>query len=51
MGIFKTSDISTWESQLHEGIDRLREIKQHWQNDSQVVVSQSSVEEGEIELF
>jgi methyl-accepting chemotaxis protein len=51
MGIFKTSDISTWENQLHEGIDRLREIKQHWQNDSQVVVSQSSVEEGEIELF
>jgi methyl-accepting chemotaxis protein len=51
MGIFKTSDIGTWEDQLHEGIDRLREIKQHWQNDSQVVVSQSSVEEGEIELF
>ncbi len=51
MGIFKTSNIDTWENQLHSGIDRLREIKQHWQNNSQVVVSQSSVEEGEIELF
>ncbi len=51
MGIFKTSNIDTWENQLQAGIDRLREIKQHWQNNSQVVVSQSSVEEGEIELF
>ena len=51
MGIFKINDIDAWETQLHTGVDRLREIRQHWQNNSRMVVSQSSVEEGDIELF
>jgi len=51
MGVFKTMDASSWEKQLNEGVDRLQEMKDQWRSESNKAVSQSSVEEGDIELF
>ena len=51
MGVFKTTDMAAWESQLNEGAERLREMKQQWQNRSTKAVSQSSMDEGDVELF
>ena len=51
MRVFKTEDVDSWESQLHEGVKRLQEMKQQWRNKTIKVVSQSSVDEGDVELF
>ncbi|QPK64196.1 chemotaxis protein [Methylomonas sp. LL1] len=52
MGIFKTTDAASWEKQLNEGVERLRDMKQQWHaKTTHQAVSQSSVEEGDVELF
>lgn len=51
MGVFKTTDTASWEKQLNEGAERLREMKQQWRARANKVVSQSSVDEGDVELF
>ncbi|MCQ8105232.1 methyl-accepting chemotaxis protein [Methylomonas sp. SURF-2] len=51
MGVFKTTDSATWERQLDEGVKRLRSMREQWRSASSKAVSQSSVEEGDIELF
>ncbi|MDD2759366.1 MAG: chemotaxis protein, partial [Methylomonas sp.] len=51
MGVFKTADTGSWEDQLHEGVRRLQEMKQQWRDKASKAVSQSSVEEGDVELF
>ena len=51
MGVFKTMDADSWESQLNDGMDRLREMKEQWRVKTSKAVSQSSVEEGDVELF
>lgn len=51
LGVFKTTDTASWESQINEGIDRLREMKEQWRAKTNKAVSQSSVDEGDVELF
>lgn len=51
LGVFKTTDSSNWEYQLNEGIKRLREMQGQWRAREAKVVSQSTVEEGDVELF
>lgn len=51
MGIFKTTDSSNWEYQLNEGVNRLRAMQEQWRTTGSKVVSQSTVEEGDVELF
>ncbi|AEG00566.1 methyl-accepting chemotaxis sensory transducer [Methylomonas methanica MC09] len=51
MGIFKTTDSANWEHQLNEGINRLRAMQEQWRTTGSKVVSQSTVEEGDVELF
>lgn len=51
MGVFKTSDSASWEHQLNEGVQRLRAMQEQWRAQGTKVVSQSTVEEGDVELF
>jgi len=51
LGIFKTSDKSGWASELEQGVTRLDELKKQWGMKEKKAVSQSSMEEGEAELF
>lgn len=51
LGVFKSSDISAWENELKEGIIRVSKMKQQWSLNENKAVSQSSMDEGEIELF
>lgn len=51
MGIFKTTDSSNWEYQLNEGVNRLQAMQEQWRTTGSKVVSQSTVEEGDVELF
>ncbi len=51
MGVFKTTDAAGWEKQLLEGAARLQDMKQQWRQRSSRTVSQSSVAEGDVELF
>ncbi len=51
LGVFKTGDSSTWISDLQQGKKRLQEMRQQWQVKEQRVVSQSSMDEGNVDLF
>ncbi len=51
LGVFKNPDKSAWEKELNEGVGRLREMKQLWNAKEKKAVSQTSMDEGEIELF
>jgi Methyl-accepting chemotaxis protein len=51
MGVFKTTDSMNWERQLNEGAKRLQEMQHQWRYQSTKVVSQSTVDEGDVELF
>lgn len=51
MGVFKTTDSDEWENQLLAGAQRLQDMKQQWRSNVHSIVSQSSVDEGDIELF
>ncbi len=51
LGVFKNSDKSAWEKELKEGVSRLTEMKQQWNVKEKKAVSQTSMDEGEIELF
>lgn len=51
MGVFKTTDSANWEHQLNEGINRLQAMQGQWRAHGSKVVSQSTVEEGDVELF
>ncbi len=51
LGVFKTGDGSVWVNELEEGTTRLKDMKQQWNIKEQKVVSQNSMDEGEIELF
>lgn len=48
---FKTGDDEVWTSELEQGVTRLKEMKQQWSVKDKKAVSQSSVDEGEIDLF
>ena len=51
LGVFKTGNGSTWVGELEQGVNRLNEMKQQWSVQEKKVVSQSSMDEGDIELF
>lgn len=51
LGVFKTGDSSAWMNELEQGVSRLNEMKQQWSEKEKKVVSQSSMDEGDIELF
>ncbi len=51
LGVFKTGDGSVWVNELEEGTTRLKDMKQQWNIKEKKVVSQNSMDEGEIELF
>ena len=51
LGVFKTGNGSAWRGELEQGVSRLHEMKQQWSVQEKKVVTQSSMEEGDIELF
>jgi methyl-accepting chemotaxis protein len=48
---FKIGNDSVWVNELEQGVARLKDMKQQWSIKDKKVVSQSSVDEGEIDLF
>jgi len=51
MGVFKTANHSAWVQELSQGVARLNEMQQQWKSQEKKAVSQSSMEEGDIDLF
>lgn len=51
LGSFKTGNGSFWIDELEQGVTRLNEMKQQWNIKEKKAVSQSSMDEGDIELF
>ncbi len=51
MAMFKADNRADWQMQLGQGADRLRQMKQQWQTVKSSVVSQSSMDEGDVDLF
>jgi len=51
LGSFKTGNEAVWVDQLEQGVTRLNEMKQQWVIKEKKAVSQSSMDEGDIELF
>ena len=51
LGVFKTGGGVSWATGLDQGVSRLNEMKQQWSVKEKKVVSQSSMDEGDIELF
>ncbi len=50
-GVFKTGDNSKWINDLQQGKSRLQEMRQQWKVREKKVVSQSSMDEGDVDLF
>ncbi|TPQ28144.1 methyl-accepting chemotaxis protein [Methylomonas koyamae] len=51
MATFKAGNRKEWQLELGQGSDRLRQMKQQWQAGNYRVVSQSSMDEGDVDLF
>jgi methyl-accepting chemotaxis protein len=51
LGVFKTADDTAWVDELEQGVTRLNDMKQQWNEKEKKAVSQASMDEGEIELF
>jgi methyl-accepting chemotaxis protein len=51
LGVFKTGSDANWHDQLQQGTERLKIMKQQWQVRKSHIVSQSSMEEGDVDLF
>jgi methyl-accepting chemotaxis protein len=51
MGVFKVGDREAWERELDQGAGRIREMRLHWDAKSTKAVAQSSMAEGEVDLF
>jgi methyl-accepting chemotaxis protein len=51
MNMFKTMDLDLWQKELNQGSDRLKGMKQQWRSKTAKIVTQSSMEEGDVELF
>ncbi len=51
IGSFKTGKEPIWITELEQGISRLDEMRQQWNNKDKKAVSQHSMDEGDIELF
>ncbi|WP_445370434.1 methyl-accepting chemotaxis protein [Methylomonas sp. HW2-6] len=51
MATFKAGNRKEWQLELGQGSDRIRQMKQQWQAGNYRVVSQSSMDEGDVDLF
>ena len=51
IGTFKTMESSIWEKELNTGAERLMDMKQQWRAKGAKNVMQSSMDEGDVELF
>lgn len=51
LGAFKTGGDSSWRDQLLQGTNRLKIMQQQWQVRKSNIVSQSSMDEGDVDLF
>lgn len=51
LNAFKTLDPAHCQQHLQQGCERIRDMQQHWQTQSAKAVTQSTMEEGDIELF
>jgi methyl-accepting chemotaxis protein len=51
LGVFKTGNDASWREQLLQGSDRLKIMKQQWKVRKSNIVSQASMEEGDVDLF
>lgn len=51
LGVFKTGDRALWVKELEQGITRIEEMTSQWAVKEKKSVSQSSMDEGDIELF
>jgi len=51
LGTFKTGVDSVWVNELGQGVTRLNDMKKQWSVKEKKAVSQSSMDEGDIELF
>ncbi len=51
LGTFKIEEAGHWGHELDQGVIRLNEMKQQWKVKDKKAVSQSSMDEGDIELF
>jgi hypothetical protein len=51
LGVLKNTEPTTWEKEFHEGVERFRLMQQQWKNSNLKTTTQSSMEEGDIELF
>ncbi len=51
LGVFKTTDSDNWLTELQQGQERLQDMRKQWLDRENKAVSQSSMEEGEVDLF
>lgn len=51
LGVFKTRNSNDWGQELQQGAARLHEMKQAWRTGGIKVVTQSSMDEGDVDLF
>jgi len=51
MGVFKVGNREAWERELDQGTGRIREMRLQWDTKSTKAVAQSSMVEGDIDLF
>jgi len=51
LGVFKTGSQPNWRDELQQGADRLQAMKQQWRVRKSNIVSQSSMDEGDVDLF
>ncbi len=51
MNMFKTMDQDLWQKELNQGSERLKGMKYQWRSKTAKIVTQSSMEEGDVELF
>lgn len=51
MGVFKVGNREAWERELDQGAGRIRDMRQQWDSKGTKAVAQSSMVEGDVDLF
>lgn len=51
LGFLQSSDPATWEKELNQGVERFHLMQQQWKNVNLKTTTQTSMDEGDIELF
>jgi len=50
-GVLKNTDPATWEEELNQGVERFQLMQQQWKTTNLKTTTQSSMDEGDVELF